>query len=650
MSVQAQTTLYWDLNVDAAGSGSATPSATWSTSGADKNWSTSPAGTSGGGQKWTDGNFAVFSAGSDATGAYTVTVSGTRNVAGITVEDGSPTFTGGTLNFNGATSIFTVNGSISQPLVATVSSNITGTNGLTKSGLGTLVFDTTAKTYSGTTTVSAGTLQLNASNLINNNSALVVSSGASFLFNWGVSETVASLAGAGTVDIKNGTFTLGDASNTTFSGVLGDSGGYGTLVKQGTGTLTLTGANTYNGVTTINAGAIIAASNTALGAATYGNTIASGAALQLQGGISLTEGSFTVTGTGVGGTGAIRNLSGNNTLDASLDLGGNTTVTSDAGTMVLSGQVNLGTANILTVAGTGNTDLAGSINNTGTITKTGTGTLTFSGTGANSFGGALNINDGTVLLNKTAGTNAVSGSAINVGDGTGAAGSAILRLGASNQIADYTGVLTIASDGLLDVNNQTEAIDRLAGNGRINLGASGTLTVGVNSGNSTFGGSILGAGTLIKAGAGSLTLAASLALTGEFQLNSGTVFLSGYNLTAGTLHITGNSTIDFAGGNSTLNAANFIIDAGVTLTIANWTNAADFFFAQNWSGAAYNVSGAAPENQVAFAGYSANNTKWQAYDSQITPVPEASSYGALLLAAATALLVRHRRRITPRAG
>ena len=650
MSVQAQTTLYWDLNVDAAGSGSATPSATWSTSGADKNWSTSPAGTSGGGQKWTDGNFAVFSAGSDATGAYTVTVSGTRNVAGITVEDGSPTFTGGTLNFNGATSIFTVNGSISQPLVATVSSNITGTNGLTKSGLGTLVFDTTAKTYSGTTTVSAGTLQLNASNLINNNSALVVSSGASFLFNWGVSETVASLAGAGTVDIKNGTFTLGDASNTTFSGVLGDSGGYGTLVKQGTGTLTLTGANTYNGVTTINAGAIIAASNTALGAATYGNTIASGAALQLQGGISLTEGSFTVTGTGVGGTGAIRNLSGNNTLDASLDLGGNTTVTSDAGTMVLSGQVNLGTANILTVAGTGNTDLAGSINNTGAITKTGTGTLTFSGTGANSFGGALNINDGTVLLNKTAGTNAVSGSAINVGDGTGAAGSAILRLGASNQIADYTGVLTIASDGLLDVNNQTEAIDRLAGNGRINLGASGTLTVGVNSGNSTFGGSILGAGTLIKAGAGSLTLAASLALTGEFQLNSGTVFLSGYNLTAGTLHITGNSTIDFAGGNSTLNAANFIIDAGVTLTIANWTNAADFFFAQNWSGAAYNVSGAAPENQVAFAGYSANNTKWQAYDSQITPVPEASSYGALLLAAATALLVRHRRRITPRAG
>ena len=650
MSVQAQTTLYWDLNVDAAGSGSATPSATWSTSGADKNWSTSPAGTSGGGQKWTDGNFAVFSAGSDATGAYTVTVSGTRNVAGITVEDGSPTFTGGTLNFNGATSIFTVNGSISQPLVATVSSNITGTNGLTKSGLGTLVFDTTAKTYSGTTTVSAGTLQLNASNLINNNSALVVSSGASFLFNWGVSETVASLAGAGTVDIKNGTFTLGDASNTTFSGVLGDSGGYGTLVKQGTGTLTLTGANTYNGVTTFNAGAIIAASNTALGAATYGNTIASGAALQLQGGISLTEGSFTVTGTGVGGTGAIRNLSGNNTLDASLDLGGNTTVTSDAGTMVLSGQVNLGTANILTVAGTGNTDLAGSINNTGAITKTGTGTLTFSGTGANSFGGALNINDGTVLLNKTAGTNAVSGSAINVGDGTGATGSAILRLGASNQIADYTGVLTIASDGLLDVNNQTEAIDRLAGNGRINLGASGTLTVGVNSGNSTFGGSILGAGTLIKAGAGSLTLAASLALTGEFQLNSGTVFLSGYNLTAGTLHITGNSTIDFAGGNSTLNAANFIIDAGVTLTIANWTNAADFFFAQNWSGAAYNVSGAAPENQVAFAGYSANNTKWQAYDSQITPVPEASSYGALLLAAATALLVRHRRRITPRAG
>jgi len=643
---QAQTTLYWDLNVDAAGTGSSTPSATWSTSGADKNWSTSPAGTSGGGQKWTDGSFAVFSAGTDATGAYAVTVSGTRNVAGITVDDGTPTFSGGTLNFNGFSSVFTVGTSAGLPLTATVSSNITATSGLTKSGLGTLVFDITAKSYSGTTTVSAGTLQLNASNLINDASAVAVSSGASFLFNWGVSETVASLMGAGTVDIKNGTLTLGNATSTTFSGVLGDSGGYGTLVKQGTGTLTLSGANTYAGVTTINAGAIVAASNTALGAATSGNTIASGAALQLQGGISLTEGSFTVTGTGVGGTGAIRNLSGNNTLTAALDLGGHTTIAADAGSLTVSGQVNLGTANILTVAGAGDTTLNGAINNTGAITKTGAGTLTFSGTGANSFGGALNLNDGTVVLNKTAGTNAVSGSAINVGDGTGAAGSAILRLGASNQIADYTGVMTIASDGLFAVNNQTEAIDRLAGSGRIDLGTSGTLTVGVNSGNSTFGGSILGAGTLIKAGSGSLTLAASLALTGEFQLNSGTVFLSGYSLSVGTLHITGNSTIDFAGGNSTLNATNFIIDAGVTLSIANWTNAADFFYAQNWSGATLNSSGTAPMNQVSFAGFSPSNTKWQGYDSQVTPVPEPATYGAWLVGVLLGVVFWRRQRAT----
>jgi len=630
-SARAQTTLYWDLNVDAAGTGSSTPTATWSTSGADKNWSTSSAGTSGGGQKWTDGSFAIFSAGTDATGAYTVTVSGTRNVAGITVEEGAPTFTGGTLNFNGATSIFSVGTSAGLPLTATVGSNISGANGLTKSGGGILVFDTTAKTYSGATTVSAGTLQLNASNLINNTSALTVSSGASFLFNWGVSETVASLAGAGTVDIKNGTFTVGDTTSTTFSGVLSDSGGYGTLVKQGTGTLTLSGANTYNGVTTINAGAIVAANDAALGASTWGNTVASGAALHLQGGINLTEGGFTVTGTGVGGTGAIRNLSGNNTLNAALDLGGNTTFASAAGTLTATGPLNLGSGNILSVAGVGNTTLSGDINGSSALTKTGTGTLTLSGTGANSFGGALNLNDGTVLLNKTAGTNAISGSAINVGDGTGTAGSAILRLGASNQIADSAGLMTIASDGLFNLNNQVESIDRLAGNGRIDLGSSGKLTVGVNSGNSTFGGTVLGTGTLIKAGSGSLTLQASLAFAGEFQLNGGTLYLAGHDLSAGTLHITGNSLIDFAGGNSTLSATNFIIDAGVTLSVANWANAADLFTTQNWAGAAYNTTGSAPMNQVVFAGFTANDTKWLGYDQQLTPVPEPATYGAWLL-------------------
>jgi hypothetical protein len=118
-----------------------------------------------------------------------------------------------------------------------------------------------------------------------------------------------------------------------------------------------------------------------------------------------------------------------------------------------------------------------------------------------------------------------------------------------------------------------------------------------------------------------LTLLSTLTLPGEFQLGGGTLLLAGYNLTVGTLHITGNSTIDFAGGNSTLTASNFLLDAGVTLTIANWTAAADHFYATNWTGAAFNVSNVDPVNRVGFSGYAASQTHWDSFDSQVTPVP-----------------------------
>jgi autotransporter-associated beta strand protein len=621
----AQTTLYWDINGNTAGAGGSTPSEIWSTSSSEKNWSTSSAGNSGGAQKWTNGRYAVFSAGTDASGSYTVTVSGTVQTSGITIQEGTPTFTGGTINFSDASPDFVVD----SGRTATVESIISGSNGLAKSGAGTLVFDGSAKTYTGTTAVNAGTLRLDSSNLINDASALSVASGATFLLDWGVSERVGALSGAGTVNFRTGTFTVGDSSNTTFSGVLQNS--WGAFVKEGTGSLTLSGSNTYSGVTTINAGAIVAASNTALGSSTWGNTIASGAALHLQDNISLTEGQFSVTGTGVGGTGAIRNLSGNNTLNATLDLGGATTVTSAAGTLTATGQVALG-SHTLTVAGSGHTTLAGSIYNSGGITKTGTGTLTLSGSGANSFGGILNINDGTVALAKSAGTHAVAGSGVNIGDGSGAAGSAVLRLDASNQIADYAGLVTVNADGVLQVNNFTEGINTLAGTGLVDLSTSGYLTVGVNSGSSTFGGTLAGTGTLEKAGSGSLTFTEDITFGGTLKLSGGTLVLDDISLTAGTLLITGNSIIDF-GGTSSLNITHLTISEGVTLTIQNWADLSDYFFTQNWTGAAYEIRGDSPMNQVVFGGFDGDDTKWQEYDNQITPVPEPATYGAFLLGA-----------------
>lgn len=634
VSLSGQTTLYWDNNGNTAGAG--TSDGTWSTNNGagNRNWTTNSAGTSST-QSWNSGSFAIFSAGTDNTGSFTVTVSGTQNVAGITVQEGNPTISSGVLNFNNAGAFVDV----ASGSTITFNSQLSGNNGLEKNGAGTMVLTNTSNNWTGAFTLNAGTVQLNTGNVVPDASAVTVAAGATLLLDWGVSETLASLAGAGTVNFRTGTLTVGDANNTTFSGVLQDS--YGTLVKQGSGSLTLSGNNTYSGITTINAGAIVAASDTALGASTYGNTIASGAALQLQNNITLTEGQFNVTGTGVGGTGAIRNLSGSNTLSAALDLGGNTTVAADAGTLTTTGQINLG-SNTLTVTGAGTTALNGQITNSGAVTMAGTGTLALGGTAANSFGGALNVNSGTVLLNKTAGTNAVAGSAINVGDGAGAAGSAVLRLGASNQIADYAGTLTVSSDGLFDLNNFTESVNSIGGTGRIELGTSGNLTVGVNSGNSTFGGDLSGTGTFTKAGSGLLDLTSDDTFNGTFNLAAGTLRLSDIVLTLGTLNITGNSTIDFAGADAALLVTTLTISAGVTLTITNWTNATDYFFAQNWSGAVFDTRGSSPMNQVAFTGYSTSNTQWQSYDHQVTPVPEPSTYGALLLGALAGLFAWRR--------
>jgi hypothetical protein len=76
----------------------------------------------------------------------------------------------------------------------------------------------------------------------------------------------------------------------------------------------------------------------------------------------------------------------------------------------------------------------------------------------------------------------------------------------------------------------------------------------------------------------------------------------------------------------------------------------DYFFATNWTGATANVRGAAPMNQVAFSGFSAASTGWQSYDKQITPVPEPSTYGALLIAFAGAVTLWRRSRSRPSAA
>ncbi len=144
---------------------------------------------------------------------------------------------------------------------------ITGTTAtLTKDGSGTLTMSA-ASTYTGVTTINAGTVQLGAVDAIGN-SAVTVASGA-ILNMAGYSDTIGSLAGAGLVTSSAvGPVTLtsgGKNTSTAFSGVIEDGSGTLSMVKEGTLVLTLSGVNTYTGATTITAGTISIAAGSALG-------------------------------------------------------------------------------------------------------------------------------------------------------------------------------------------------------------------------------------------------------------------------------------------------------------------------------------------------------------------------------------------------
>ncbi|MDZ7619023.1 MAG: autotransporter-associated beta strand repeat-containing protein, partial [Patescibacteria group bacterium] len=109
------------------------------------------------------------------------------------------------------------------------------------------------------------------------------------------------------------------------------------IVKDGVGTLVLSGSNTYTGTTTVSAGVLSAQHNSALGSTGGGTVVSNGAALELQGGVSIAGESLTITGTGVGSGGVLRSVSGTNAWTGAIALSGNSSIGVAADTLTLSG-------------------------------------------------------------------------------------------------------------------------------------------------------------------------------------------------------------------------------------------------------------------------------------------------------------------------
>jgi autotransporter-associated beta strand protein len=199
---------------------------------------------------------------------------GTWVLTGNNTYNGTTTITGGTLQIgngggtgslntasaitNNATLAFNRAGTVTQ---GTDFGTISGTGLVAQSGSGTLVLGT-GSTYTGGTRVTAGTLQLasGATALGSANGTLTVNGGLVDMNN--NSLTVGNLTGTGgTIQGSSGTrtFTIGsgDFGGGNFQGVIADgTGGTTALTKIGTGTITLSGSNSYTGATTISGGTL----------------------------------------------------------------------------------------------------------------------------------------------------------------------------------------------------------------------------------------------------------------------------------------------------------------------------------------------------------------------------------------------------------
>jgi hypothetical protein len=117
-------TLYWDKNGSTAGAGGSSPAGTWGT---DSFWNSIADGTGSTGA-WVDRARAVFSAGSDATGSFTVSLDGSQTANGLAFQEGTVTISGGTvLSLTGTGGVIDVASGAS----ATIASVLGGTVGLT---------------------------------------------------------------------------------------------------------------------------------------------------------------------------------------------------------------------------------------------------------------------------------------------------------------------------------------------------------------------------------------------------------------------------------------------------------------------------------------------------------------------------------------
>ena len=383
--------------------------------------------------------------------------------------------------------------------------SINGTGAVTGTGAIRVPATSASNTLSGTITIASANSRINSdAPLLTLNNATSIATG---------SNMSVAIGGLGEISIT------------------GALTGSGTITKDGTGAgsiLTLKGNSTgFSGAITVNSNSNILkvsptvnTNTSVLGTTTGMITINSGSAMTIEGGVSLVSKPITIFGTGIANDGAIRNISGANTITGAITVSSAARINNDDASNALTISTGAYTNSFTsTIGGIGSVNISSVISGAGALVKDGgtATTLTLSGastayTGNISVGtvgtpaaGILRVITSGSALGTNAGTTTIyDGSALHIGDGTaitladnitvygtGIGGAGVIRniLGANilSGLTTLASVSRINSDaGTLTFNNGTKAIELL----------SYALNIGGASGDVVLSGPVNGSGDI----------------------------------------------------------------------------------------------------------------------------------------------------------
>jgi autotransporter-associated beta strand protein len=439
------------------------------------------------------------------SGANSYTGATTINAGTLQIGSGGSTGTLSTssaLNNNG-TLVFNRNNAITQG--TDFASVIAGNGNVIQNGSGELILSG-ANTYTGTTTISAGTLTVSGTGQLGSG----------------------SYAGAIT---NSGVFNYASTANQTLSGIISGSGA---VTKSGTGTLTLSGANNYNGTTTINAGTLNVTDRTTM-TGFFTLTNAAGATLDFTG----ISGSKTIGGLNGGG------LNGGNVVNA--------------------GGLYFGSAS--------SASYGGIISGAGFITQNGTGTQTLSGN--NTYTGQTAIQKGTLSINSISSVNGGASSLGNAADaakgridiGSTTTTGTLLYTGSGHTTDRVVNLLGTTGGATLDASGSGALVFSSAFTAT-GVGAKTLTLTGTNTADNRIGGAIVnsssGATSLTKSGTGKWVLSGANTYTGGTTVSAGTLLVdTGASVVASASTVNGGLLrVNGAAGSVTVNGGGSLGGSG----------------------------------------------------------------------------------------